>query len=173
VRVSSDPKAFEQQLATIIHHTVPAMPLQQFQTMAVQRDANIAQQRMLALLSNIFGALALVLSAVGLYGLVSYSVVRRTREIGIRVSVGATPSAVLRLFFNEHLMLVLIGAVAGSVLALSAGRLIRSLLYGVPATDRISLCIVVVVLISVAATATLIPALRATKVDPAEALRSE
>jgi len=173
VRVRGNPAVLEAQLTPLIHHFVPGLALQQFQTLALRRDSNIAQQRMLALLSSIFGILALVLSAVGLYGLVAYSVARRTREIGIRVSVGATPYAVLGMFLREHLGLVLIGTVAGSALALSVGRLTRSLLYGVPATDMISLYIAGVVLMLVAATATLIPASRAAQVDPAETLRSE
>ncbi|HEY6987679.1 MAG TPA: ABC transporter permease [Bryobacteraceae bacterium] len=165
--------AFERQLAILIHHLVPAMPPLQFQTMAVQRDSSIAKQRMLALLSSVFGALALALSTVGLYGLVSYSVIRRTREIGIRVSVGASPFDVLSLFFREHLALVLAGAIVGSILALSGDQFIRSLLYGVPATDVTSLCVATGILLSVAAIAILVPASRATHVDPAEALRSE
>ncbi|HEY3454248.1 MAG TPA: ABC transporter permease [Bryobacteraceae bacterium] len=172
-RLRGKPDAFERQVASLIHRLVPAMPPQQFQTMAVQHDSSIARQRMLALLSSVFGALALALSTVGLYGLVSYSVVRRTREIGIRVSVGASPFDVLSLFFREHLALVLTGAVAGSLLALSGGRFVRSLLYGVPTTDVISLYVAAGILLSVAAIATLVPALRATHVDPAEALRSE
>ena len=128
---------------------------------------------MLALLSSVFGALALALSTVGRYGLVSYSVARRTREIGIRVSVGASPFDVLSLFFREHLALVLTGAAAGSILALSGDRFVRSLLYGMPATDVISLCVAAGMLLSVAAIATLVPASRAIHVDPAKALRSE
>ena len=94
-------------------------------------------------------------------------------NIGIRVSVGASPFDVLSLFFREHLALVLTGAVAGSILVLSGDRFVQSLLYGVPATDVISLCVAAGILLSVAAIATLVPALRATHVDPAEALRSE
>jgi putative ABC transport system permease protein len=172
-RVRGNPELFERQLTDLIHHLIPAMPLEQFKTMALQRDSSIAQQRMLALLSNMFGILALVLSAVGLYGLVSYSVARRTREIGIRVSVGATPFDVLSLLFREHLTLVLAGAAAGSILALSADRFVRGLLYGVPATDVTSLYVAAAILFSVAVVATLVPASRATHIDPAEALRSE
>ncbi len=141
--------------------------------MAVNRDASISQQRMLALLSNIFGALALVLSAVGLYGLVSYSVVRRTREIGVRFAVGATPFDVLSLFLREHLALVLVGSAAGSLLALGSDRFVRSLLFRVPNNDFASLYVAAGVLFFVAAAATLGPALSATHIDPAEALRSE
>ncbi len=172
-RVRGNPNAFEHQLTELVQHLIPALPIEQFQTMAVQRDSSIAQQRMLALLSSIFGALALVLSSVGLYGLVSYSVARRTREIGIRVSVGARPVEVLRLFLREHLALVLSGVAAGSILALGGERFVRSLLYGLPATDVPSFCLAAGVLCLVGAVATIVPASRALHVDPAEALRSE
>ncbi len=173
VRVRGNAEGFEHQLADLIHYIAPAMPLQQFKTMAVQRDSSIARQRMLALLSSMFGALALFLSAVGLYGLVSYSIARRTREIGIRVSVGARPAQVVWMFLREHLALVIAGAIAGSVLALAASRLVRSLLYEVPKMDLSSLYIAAALLFVVAITATLIPASRAMHVDPVEALRSE
>jgi len=173
VRLRGNPDALERQLANIIRRLVPALPLQQFKTMALQRDASIAQQRMLALLSSIFAALALVLSTVGLYGLVSYSVARRTREIGIRISVGASPLDLLSLFLREHLALVFIGVIAGSTLALSADRFVRSLLYGVPTMDATSLYFAAGILLSVAAIATVVPASRVIHIDPAEALRSE
>lgn len=173
VRVRGNPEGFEHQLADLIHNIAPAMPLQQLKTMAVQRDSSIARQRLLALLSSMFGALALFLSAVGLYGLVSYSVARRTREIGIRVSVGASPVRVFALFLRENLALVVMGTIAGAVLALGATRLVRSLLYGVPNIDLSSLYIAAALLFAVALAATLIPASRAMHVDPAEALRSE
>jgi predicted permease len=173
VRVRGNPDIFGRQVAGLIHQLVPSMPSQPFKTLAVQRDSNIAQQRMLALLSALFGALALGLSAVGLYGVVSYSVTRRTREIGIRMSVGAEPCDVLGFFVREHLMLVVAGAVIGSMLALAGDRFVRRLLYGVPATDLTSMYIAASLLFLVALAATAIPASRATSIDPAEALRSE
>ena len=173
VRVRGNPDAFERQVAGLIHQLVPSMPSQTFTTLAVQRDSNIAQQRMLALLSALFGALALALSAVGLYGVVSYSVTRRRREIGIRMSVGAEPRDVVGFFVREHLMLVVAGAVIGSILALVGDRFVRGLLYGVPATDLTSMYIAAGLLFLVALAATAIPASRATRIDPAEALRSE
>lgn len=173
VRVRGNPDAFERQLAVLIHHLVPSMPSQEFKTLAVQRDSNITQQRMLALLSALFGALALGLSAVGLYGVVSYSVARRTREIGIRMSVGAKPRDVVGLFVREHLMLIVAGAVIGSILALAGARFVRGLLYGVPANDLTSMYFAIGLLFLVALAATVIPAACATHIDPAEALRSE
>jgi ABC-type antimicrobial peptide transport system permease subunit len=173
VHVRGNPTALERQLADLCHQFIPSMPLQQLNTMALQRDSNIAQQRMLALLSALFGALALALSAVGLYGVVSYSVARRTREIGIRVSVGARPHHVIGFFLREHLSLVAAGAIIGLILALAGDRFIRGLLYSVPATDVTSLCAAGGLLFLIALAATLIPASRATHIDPAEPLRSQ
>ena len=173
IRVLRNPDAFQRQLTKLIHNAIPAMPLQPFQTMAIQRDASIAQQRMLALLSSTFGALALTLSAVGLYGLVSYSAARRTREIGIRVSVGAKPTDILSLFLREHLTLVFGGTIIGSLLAFSLDHFVSSLLYGIPRVDLPSFFGAAAILFMIAAVATIVPATRASHVNPTEALRSE
>jgi ABC-type antimicrobial peptide transport system permease subunit len=127
----------------------------------------------MAKLSAFFAGLALLLACVGLYGLMSYTVAGRTREIGVRMALGAQRSSVLKLVLREGLLLVAVGLAAGIPIALVSGRLLKSMLYGLSGTDPVSLGIVIVVLALVATFAGYIPARRATKVDPMVALRYE
>jgi predicted permease len=173
VRVRNNPEAFENELAALVRSLAPGMPLQQFKTVALQRDASIARDRLLAILSMLFALLALALSAIGLYGLVSYSIAKRTREVGIRLTLGAKPSDVLKLFLNENLSIVIVAAAVGSILALIGARLVRSLLFGLPGTDISSLYFAAGTLLAIALLASLIPAARAARIDPAQALRAE
>jgi ABC-type antimicrobial peptide transport system permease subunit len=117
--------------------------------------------------------LALVLACVGLYGVMSYTVSGRTKEIGLRMALGAQRPAVLKMVLGEAVKLVLIGVLVGVPAALAASRLLSSILFGLKATDPVSLAAVVAVLALVALLAGLIPARRATKVDPMVALRYE
>jgi predicted permease len=151
----------------------PAVPVTDSRTLQDQIDANILEDRLIASLSGLFGLLALVLAGVGLYGVLSYVVTRRTREIGIRVALGAQRSAVLGLILRDAALLVGVGAVIGIPAALAASRLIKSLLYGVGTQDPAAIAGGTLVLLAVAALAGLVPALRATKVDPMVALRYE
>ena len=128
---------------------------------------------MVAWLALAFGALAAGLAALGLYGLVSYMVARRTSEIGLRMALGASPSAVLWLIFRNSLTLIASGVVLGLALAVAATRLVSSMLYGLQATNPLILASVTLLLATVAALATYFPARRATKVDPIVALRHE
>ena len=120
-----------------------------------------------------FAALALALAAVGLYGVLAYSVSRRTREIGIRMALGANAGDVLKLVVGEGLVLASIGILAGIACALALTRLLEGLIFGVKATDPWTLAIGVAVLLGAAVAASAIPARRAAKVDPLEALRIE
>jgi ABC-type antimicrobial peptide transport system permease subunit len=138
-----------------------------------QIDENILEDRLIATLSGFFGLLALLLAGVGLYGVISYSVVRRTREIGIRVALGAQRSAVSRLILCDAALLVGIGVVIGVPAALAVTRLIGSLLYGVGTQDPLAIAGGIFVLAAAAAFAAIIPARRAAKVDPMVALRYE
>jgi putative ABC transport system permease protein len=120
-----------------------------------------------------FAVAALLLSAVGLYGVIAYSATQRSREIGIRMALGAAGRSVVWLFFQEGLLLVGAGAAVGLASALALSRLLASQLYGIGSTDPVAFLAVAAVLAAVAALAVLIPARRATKVDPAIVLRSE
>jgi predicted permease len=122
---------------------------------------------------GVFGLLGLVLAAIGIYGVMSYSVSRRTREIGLRMAMGAKSSDVIKLIFKQAMGLTLIGAVIGMMLAVAVTRLLASLLYGVSATDPATFAGVVLFVIGVAMLACYVPARRATKVDPMKALRCE
>ncbi|HZI43500.1 MAG TPA: ABC transporter permease [Gemmatimonadaceae bacterium] len=126
-----------------------------------------------AALLGVFGVLALLLGSIGIYGVTSYSVAQRTREMGIRAALGATARDLVQLVASQSMRVVMIGAAIGLVLAFGAARLLTAQLYGVSAVDPLTFIGMPVVLLAVAFTATLIPARRATRADPAEALRSE
>ena len=134
---------------------------------------SLAQERLMALLSSAFGSLALLLSALGLYGLISYAVARRRREFGIRIALGASRLDIVRLVLSRGLVLAVGGAAAGVLCATLASQLVKSFLYGVEARDPLTLFGVCALLIAVAAAACYVPARRATKVDPAAALRAD
>jgi predicted permease len=133
----------------------------------------MAPTRIGAMVVGGFGMLALVLAAVGLYGIVSYSVSRRTHEVGIRLAVGATPGQVLRLVLVQGIRLAVVGTILGALFAASAGQLLESLLYGVSATDPLAFGVASTLLLLVAIAANLVPALAASRVDPLRALRAE
>jgi putative ABC transport system permease protein len=139
-----------------------------------QRIANsTSRNKFNTLLLLAFSVLALVLSAVGLYGVVAYSVTQRTREIGIRIALGARTGDVLRLIVVQGMRLVLAGALVGLAGALALTRLLRSLLFSVSAVDPLTFAIIPVLLAAVALLACWLPARRAAKVNPVEALRFE
>jgi putative ABC transport system permease protein len=134
---------------------------------------SIAAARMASTLTSLFGLTALLLAGVGLYGVMSYAVSRRTREIGVRIALGAGRGDVLRMMLRHGLLLTVLGLALGSVAALSLTRLIKTMLYGVGATDPLTFVAVALLLAGVALLACWIPARRATKVDPMAALRTE
>jgi ABC-type antimicrobial peptide transport system permease subunit len=131
---------------------------------------SVARQRFSMLLLGVFAGLALLLAAVGIYGVMSYGVAQRTREIGIRMALGAQRSDVLKLTVGQGLRLVSVGVLIGLAAAFVLTRVMASLLFGVSPTDSTTFITISLVLISVAALASYIPALRATKVDPIVAL---
>jgi ABC-type antimicrobial peptide transport system permease subunit len=124
-------------------------------------------------LLGVFGLLALLLASVGIYGVTSYAVAQRTREMGIRSALGATAQDLVLLLAHQSMRVVLIGAGIGLVLALAAAQLLTSQLYGVSATDPLTFLAMPTALLLVALLATLVPARRATRIDPADALRTE
>jgi putative ABC transport system permease protein len=122
---------------------------------------------------TLFGGLALLVAAIGLYGVIAYSVTQRLHEMGVRVALGAKTADVLRLVVGEGVRVALIGIVLGAAGAFAAGKLIASLLFGVPARDPLTFGVVALVLLLTATLASLIPALRASRVDPNLALRAD
>ena len=148
-------------------------PVSNVRTMDDVLSESIARQRFSMLLLGLFAFVALVLAAVGIYGVMSYTVAQRTREIGIRMALGAQTGDVLRLAVGQGLKLVLVGVAIGLGASLALTRVMTSLLFGVSASDPATLAVISLVLISVAVLASYIPARRATKVDPLIALRYE
>jgi putative ABC transport system permease protein len=136
-------------------------------------DASVSQQRFRTFLLGLFAAMALILAATGIFGVIAYSVACRTNEIGIRVALGASRSAILRMILRETLLLTLAGLLVGVPCALAASHLIGHLLFGVSANDPLTLATVAFILAAVATLAGYIPARRAMQVDPMLALRHE
>ena len=171
VRTKVDPLS----LATTVRNAIWAIdkdqPVSNIRSMEEIVSTAVARQRFSTMLLGIFAALALVLAAVGIYGVMSYSVAQRTREIGIRMALGAQRSDVLKMTVKQGLRLVGIGVVIGLAAAFVLTRVMASLLFGVSATDPVTFISISVVLILVALLASYIPALRATKIDPMVALR--
>jgi predicted permease len=145
----------------------------EFRVFHTQVRESLLRERMIAALSGFFGLLALVLAAVGLYGVISYSVTRRRGEIGIRIALGSSRNRVVRLVLREGFVLVLIGIVVGSGLALAAARTAKSLVYGIQPTSPAVIELAIGLLIVVAAMASFLPALRAARLEPMTALREE
>jgi predicted permease len=173
VRTSREAPETVESVRKIIAGIDPAIPVTSSATMQKQIDHNILEDRLIATLSGFFGIVALVLAGGGLYGVISYSVVRRTREIGIRIALGADRSEVLRLVLRDAAILVTAGAVIGVPAALAVTRLVKSLLFGVGAQDPLAIAGGTAVLIAIAVLASIIPARRATRVNPIVALRCE
>ena len=130
-------------------------------------------ERLLSLLGTFFGGLALLLACIGLYGVMSYAVVRRTREIGIRLAIGARPPSVMWMVLRDSVVLVLIGAALGIPAALGAGRYLRNQLFGVTPADPLAILAAIALMLAVTAAAGYMPARRASRIDPVRALRYE
>jgi predicted permease len=173
VRTAGDPQA----LIPIIRNTVaqidPNLPLRDVSTQSQQIDRLLFQERLVARLSGFFGLLALLLACIGLYGLLAYEVARRTREVGIRMALGAQARDVLGLVLRQGLALVIAGTVLGIGLAIGLTRYLKSMLFDVRANDPLTLSAVALLPLVVAAAACFVPARRATEVDPLVALRHE
>jgi putative ABC transport system permease protein len=164
-------------VAPLVRKTVgaidPQLAVFNVRTMATMLDTNAAQPRITAWLVGLFAALALLLAGIGVYGVLAYLVTQRTREIGVRIALGARPGAVLGLVVGHSLRLSLAGVVLGIVGAVLLAPTIQSQLYGVEPRDATTLVIVSVSLLAVALVAGYIPARRATRVNPLTALRAE
>jgi len=172
VRSAGDPPGGES-VRRAVAQIDAVIPVFDIKSMRVVSDESLFIERMFALLSACFGALAMVLASVGLYGVMSYTVARRTREIGLRMALGAQPTGVVWLVMREVATLALFGVVIGLPAAIGVGHLVSSQLYGVSPTDPLTLIVATVTLLSVALLAGYIPAGQATRIDPIRALRWE
>src|SRR6266542_4154341 len=149
------------------------LPLYNIKTLATQVDESLVQERLISMLSSFFGLLSLLLAAIGLYGILAYAVSLRTREIGIRIALGAQPGAVLRMVLRQGLILTLVGVGFGLAASLGATRLLTSQLVDVTPTAPVTFVVAPILLLTVALLACLVPSRRATNVDPVIAIRKE
>jgi len=144
-----------------------------FSTLKQQADDSVLQEHLMAVLSGFFGGLALLLTAIGLYGVMAYVVTQRTHEIGIRMALGAQQASILRLVMRDAAVVLLVGIAAGLLSSIWITRLVRQLLFGLTPNDPWTIALAVAAMVAVALLATWIPARRAMKVDPMVALRYE
>jgi predicted permease len=173
VKTATDPPVVAESLRAELKAIDPHLPLYNVKTLSNEIDESLVQERLVTWLSSAFGLLATLLTALGLYGVLTFSVARRTREIGIRVALGAQRFDVFKLIMIRGVMLVGVGVLAGVGASIALGRLLESLLFGVQPNNVMTLVFVSVGLVVVALLACYLPARRATRVDPLVALRYE
>ena len=173
LRTQVDPRRIEDELRERMRQFDPHVPVVGLQTMNEQIGFSLRTERLVASLSGVFGGLATLLAVIGLYGVMAYAVMRRTREIGIRIALGALRSNVIAMVMREVFILIGAGLAAGIALALALANLIRSQLYGLNARDPLTFIGSAIVLTLAAALAGFLPALRASGIDPTTALRQE
>jgi predicted permease len=173
VRAAGDPKLLFPGLRREVAALDATMPVTALRTMNDQVDQSLVTRRLMSYLSALFAVLATVLAGVGLYGVMAYTVARRTREIGIRVALGAGRASLLTLVMREVALLTAIGVALAVPASLALSRYVRAQLYGILPNDPVSIAVAALVLIAVALLAGYIPAERATRVDPIRALRYE
>jgi len=173
VRTASDPLAIVGAVRNEVLAIDNNQPIYEVKTLAQRVNEVAAVSRSLMVLLGSFALLAVLLGAVGIYGIVSYSVTQRTHEIGIRMALGARTGNVLSLIMKNGLTLVLTGIAIGIAGALAVTRFLTTLLFGVTPTDSVTFVVVAIIFFVIAMLASLVPALRATRVDPLEALRYE
>ncbi|MBZ5529889.1 MAG: ABC transporter permease [Acidobacteriia bacterium] len=173
MRTSGEPRSLANSLASAVHEIDANQPLVKVRTMEENMAVSVSQPRFRTVLLAILAGLALLIAAVGIYGVMSFAVGQRTREIGTRMALGSTPGQVFRLVIGGGLRLTLIGVVIGLIAGAVFARFLRSLLFQVGVVDPLAISAVTVLLVAVAVTACYIPARRATRVDPTVALRYE
>jgi putative ABC transport system permease protein len=173
VRTNSNPSSLTSAVTSAVHQVDSELPLLQIRTMQDVVGESLAQQRFNMQLLAVFAGLALLLAAIGIYSVLSYSVKRRVREIGIRMALGAQVRDVLRLIMIEGMRPTLIGVAIGLAGALALGRVLANLIYGVKPTDPMTFAAVSALLAAVGLFATIIPAYRATRVEPMKTLMDE
>jgi putative ABC transport system permease protein len=173
LRTAGEPLAMSGAVRAAVREVAPTLPIEEFTSQTEQIAKRFAQERLFALAYSIFGGLALVLASIGLFGVMSYNVARRTSEIGVRMALGAQRQTVVGMVMRESMILVAIGGLVGLGLAaaLSTTESIRTTVYGVSTRDPLTIGIAVSVITTVSALACSLPARRASKVDPMVALR--
>ena len=173
IRTAADPAAVSAALRASVHDTNSAIPEIEIHTMSGLVNDSLRTDHFVARLSAAFGLLAIILAGVGLYGIMAFTVARRTRDIGIRMALGARRSSIVRDVLGETLLLMLIGVALGIPIALAGTRLIKTMLFGLGAADPLAIVAACAILATIAALAGYIPARRASQVDPMVALRYE
>ena len=172
-RTEGDPRTVLAALRRAVQELDPTLPIYDAKTLTEHMNIPLFPAKMAAGVLAAFGVLALLLAAIGIYGVMSYVVAGRTREIGLRMALGAQTADVLRLILRQGMLLAALGAIIGLAIGLGGGRLLKTLLYGVSATDPVTFVAVTLLLGSVTLLACWLPAYRATRVDPMIALRTE
>ena len=173
IRTSTAPAAMISTVRDAVRSLDPEQPVYDVRTMEEVRDGSVAQPRFRTVLLGVFAGLAVLLAAIGLYGVMAYSVAQRRNELGVRMALGAEPGYILRLVLGNGLVLAAIGLAIGLAAAVACARMISGFLFGVQATDIVTFGLCSLFVLSVAAMASVIPAMRATRVDPVSALRME
>ena len=173
VRVAGDVRLAMPAIRAAIQRAAPSLLLDGVTTMSAALERDVARERLIAYLAASFAFVALLLASIGLYGVLSYTVARRTQEIGVRMALGARPADLTRMVIGDGSRVVLLGIAAGILAAMIVGRLVTTLLAGVTGRDPITMAAVAVALVAVALIASYLPARRASRIDPATALRTE
>lgn len=173
VRTASEPRLVMNTVRSTVRDMDPNLPVFSMRTMEVQIDNSLTTERMIASLCAVFGFVATLLAVIGLYGVMAYTVAQRTREIGIRIALGAARGSVIWMVMRDVLLLVTIGVLIGVPASMGLAKLVQSQLFGLTAHDPATLVVAAVLLGAVACAAGYIPALRASRLDPMKALRYE
>ena len=173
VRTAADPSTMIEPVRAAMRLVDPEIPLTGVTTQTDEIEGRVAQERLFALAYSMFGGLALLLACIGLFGLMSYNVSRRTSEIGIRIALGAQRAGVVGMVLRESMIMVVIGVTIGLVAAIAAGRLVTAILFGLEANDPWTMTAAIVLMAAVCLIAGYLPARRASRVDPMVALRYE
>jgi putative ABC transport system permease protein len=173
IRTTGEPEGIAAAVRQAVLDVDRNQPISEVKTLERIVYQSVARPRFNLLLLGLFAAVAMLLAAAGIYGVMSYTVAQRTRELGIRLALGAQPSDVLRLVIKQGMTLALGGVGIGLVVALALTHLMKSLLFGISATDPLTFAAIAVLLTMVALLACYLPARRATRVDPLDALRHE
>jgi ABC-type antimicrobial peptide transport system permease subunit len=173
VRTAMEPTTVAAAVRDAMHDADANLPVVQIITQKAQTEGTLRNEKSLSTLSTVFGILALLLACIGLYGIAAYTVVARTREIGIRMALGARPGNVYRMVIEQGMRLALTGVMVGLASAFVVSRVLTSLLFGISGADSLVYAGVSLMMVLVALAACYLPARRAARVDPMIALRNE